>query len=199
MRRRGAAERRIRRGWRREHAGRIRTVVAEGAVEAYVLTHSALVDQLRDDPLLSGKLFKMFATTLSDRIAEASAKMRAEVVAKRGGSPKRGTVVGVDRPAQLSAAKMRAHFGLTDATERLLLSLQCSMRKEENALTDSNVQVGDLHLFDAHLCFDWKVFGFHKQQVLPLRHVRRDDHQGWAVAGLHDLHDGGGKGEGRSL
>ncbi len=147
------------------------TVVAEGAVEAYVLTHSALVDQLRDDPRLSGKLFKMFATTLSDRIAEASAKMRAEVVAKRGGSTKRGTVVGLDRPAQLSAAKMRAHFGLTDSTERLLLSLQCSMRKEENALTDSNVQVGDLHLFDAHLCFDWKVFGFHKQQVLPLRNV----------------------------
>eukprot|EP00962_Isochrysis_galbana_P052519 scaffold23956_cov67-Isochrysis_galbana.AAC.1 len=39
------------------------------------------------------------------------------------------------------------------------------MRKETNAVKDSNVQFGDLYLFDSHLCFDWKVFGFHKQQV----------------------------------
>ena len=45
------------------------------------------------------------------------------------------------------------------------------MRKEQNALKDTTVQFGDLYVFEAHLCFDWKVFGFHKQQVLDLADV----------------------------
>ena len=38
-------------------------------------------------------------------------------------------------------------------------------------LQDANVSFGDLYLFERHLCFDWKVFGFHKQQVVPLTDV----------------------------
>ena len=30
---------------------------------------------------------------------------------------------------------------------------------------------GDLYVFERHLCFDWKVFGFHKQQVVGLEDV----------------------------
>ena len=36
---------------------------------------------------------------------------------------------------------------------------------------DANVSFGDLYVFEKHLCFDWKVFGFHKQQVVPLTDV----------------------------
>jgi len=51
--------------------------------------------------------------------------------------------------------------------EALSLRTTCSMRKENNALKDTTVQFGDLYVFEHHLCFDWKVFGFHKQQVTP--------------------------------
>ena len=36
---------------------------------------------------------------------------------------------------------------------------------------DANVSFGDLYVFERHLCFDWKVFGFHKQQVVGLEDV----------------------------
>ena len=52
-----------------------------------------------------------------------------------------------------------------------MLRTTCSMRKETNALKDANVSFGDLYVFEKHLCFDWKVFGFHKQQVVPLTDV----------------------------
>ena len=30
---------------------------------------------------------------------------------------------------------------------------------------------GEMLLFDSFLCFDWKVFGFHKQQTIPFGEV----------------------------
>jgi len=145
------------------------SVVAEGAVEAYVLKHSDLIGMLAQDAAMSGHLFKMLATTLSSRIAEASAKMRTEVVAKNAKKAEQKTISGGQSTA-LNVSKYRQLFGL-DKNEALSLRTTCSMRKENNALKDTTVQFGDLYVFEGHLCFDWKVFGFHKQQVLPLTDV----------------------------
>jgi len=67
-------------------------------------------------------------------------------------------------------AKLLREFGLPKE-EGLLQRTTCSMRKETNAVKDANVQFGDLYVFEHHLCFDWKVFGFRKQQVLSLTDV----------------------------
>ena len=143
------------------------SVVAEGTVEAYVMEHSTLVAMLLEDPQLSGRMFKMLATTISERITEASAKMRSEVVAKNAkkDESKKG---GQKEMATLNLAKLRTLFQLPkDAA--LALRTTCSMRKEANALKDATVQFGDLYVFENHLCFDWKVFGFHKQQARESR------------------------------
>ena len=66
-----------------------------------------------------------------------------------------------------NVAKWRQTFQLSK-DENLMLRTTCSMRREQNAFKDGNVSFGDLYLFEKHLCFDWKVFGFHKQQVVPL-------------------------------
>eukprot|EP00966_Prymnesium_polylepis_P140119 3236724-Prymnesium_polylepis.1 len=54
-----------------------------------------------------------------------------------------------------AARRYRQLFGL-GKEEGLMLRTTCSMRKEANALKDANVQFGDLYVFEAHLCFDWK-------------------------------------------
>jgi len=143
------------------------SVIAETQVDVLRLEHAHLVAMLQQDPLLAGRLFRMLATTLSDRIAEASAKMRAEVVAKNTKKKDAGSGLGGTIASAQTIAKYRQLFGLS-GDESLRLRTTCSMRKETNAVKDANVQFGDLYLFDSHLCFDWKVFGFHKQQVTPL-------------------------------
>ena len=137
------------------------SVVAESAVETYVVTHSAINDMLTADPKLCGRVFKMMAMTLSERIGEASAKMREQVVEK---SAKKTAPKKPVTDTSLNVSKYRQLFGLAKE-ENLMLRATCSMRKEANALKDANVQFGDLYVFEHHLCFDWKVFGFHKQQV----------------------------------
>merc|ERR1719262_894899 len=128
-----------------------------------------MLDMLLEDPKLAGRLYKMFTITLSERIAECGAKMRNEVVAKtaKKSEAKRQEVAGT---GTMNAAKYRQLFGL-NKEEALLLRTTCSMRKESNALKEANVQFGDLFVFDNHLCFDWKVFGFHRQQTLDLLEV----------------------------
>jgi len=144
------------------------SIFAEGPVETLVVQHAALTESLISDPKNSARIFKMMATTMSDRIGEASAKMRAEVVAKNASSkaPKKAP----QDATTLNVNKYRQLFGLPKDAG-LLKKTTCSMRKEANALKDANVQFGDLYVFEAHLCFDWKVFGFHKQQVLSLTEV----------------------------
>ena len=143
------------------------TVTATTAVEAYVVQHSDLAQSLMVDPTLCGRVFRMLASTLSERISEASAKMRSEVVAKntKTAGPKK-----TSGDTTLNVAKYRQLFGL-GKDEGLMLRTTCSMRKEANALKDANVSFGDMYVFEKHLCFDWKVFGFHKQQVVPLTDV----------------------------
>mmetsp|Transcript_13813 Transcript_13813/g.42046 ORF Transcript_13813/g.42046 Transcript_13813/m.42046 type:complete len:1038 (+) Transcript_13813:202-3315(+) len=146
------------------------SVIADSQVDVLRLEHSHLVAMLQQDPQIAGRLFRMLATTLSDRIAEASAKMRSEVVAKNAKKSDASKALGGTAATAQTIAKYRQLFGL-DGDEQLRLRTTCSMRKETNAVKDSNVQFGDLYLFDSHLCFDWKVFGFHKQQVIPLTEV----------------------------
>ena len=43
------------------------------------------------------------------------------------------------------------------------------MRKEAGSKKEEAVQFGDLFVWSHHLCFDWKAFGFHKQQTIPFK------------------------------
>lgn len=150
------------------------SVVAIGKVQVLTVSHDQLMRMLEKDPSLAGRLFKMMAATLSERISEGSAKMRSEVVAK---SAKKGVAdVGAQKAptaaphTQASAQRYRELFGLPrDAT--LLLHSTCSMRKEAGSKKEEAVQFGDLFVWSHHLCFDWKAFGFHKQQTIPFKSV----------------------------
>jgi len=145
------------------------SIVAEGGpVEVYVVGHQALAETLQQDPTTCGRVFRMMAGTLSERISEASTKMRSEVVAKN--AKKQDKKKPTADAATLNVNKYRQLFGLPKE-ENLMVRTTCSMRKEANALKDANVSFGDLYVFEYHLCFDWKVFGFHKQQVMPLTDV----------------------------
>jgi len=143
------------------------TIQAESAVDVYIVGHSGLAEKLSEDPKLCGRVFRMMAATLSERISEASSKMRSEVVAK---SAKKAAPKKQSQGDTVNLSKYRQLFGL-NKDENLMLRTTCSMRKEANALKDANVSFGDLYVFERHLCFDWKVFGFHKQQVVPLTEV----------------------------
>ena len=88
--------------------------------------------------------------------------MRSEVVAKNAKKAPKKAPMGDAQT--LNVAKYRQLFNLPK-DENLMLRTTCSMRKEANALKDANVSFGDLYVFEKHLCFDWKVFGFHKQQA----------------------------------
>ena len=59
------------------------TITAETTVETYVVEHTALTDFLAEQPSMCGRVFRMMAATLSERIGEASAKMRSQVRAPR--------------------------------------------------------------------------------------------------------------------
>jgi len=146
----------------------ISCIASGGAVTALLLEHGELLGMLRSDPAQAGSLFRLLATTLSDRIGEASAKMRQEVVSQNPKAPPKGA--GGGAALAQTAAKYRQLFGLAD-DEALLLRTTCSMRKETNAVKEANVQFGEMLLFDSFLCFDWKVFGFHKQQTIPFGEV----------------------------
>ena len=52
--------------------------------------------------------------------------------------------------------------------EKLISVYQCSVRRELNAVKEGNAHFGELYLFEKHLCFDLKVFAFHKQWVLDV-------------------------------
>ena len=60
-------------------------------------------------------------------------------------------------------------FGIS--TDEKLISLYgCSVRSEKNAIKEEHAHVGEVYIFSKHLCFDLKVFAFHKQMVRALRH-----------------------------
>ena len=45
------------------------------------------------------------------------------------------------------------------------------MRRELNAVKEGNAHFGELYIFEKHLCFDLKVFAFHKQWVLDVGEI----------------------------
>ena len=58
------------------------SAVANGPVTVIEVQSNALLNMLREDPVQSGRLFKVMATYLSERISELSSKMRSNVTAK---------------------------------------------------------------------------------------------------------------------
>jgi len=108
------------------------------------------------------------ATYLGDRIAELSSQLRSEVSAENQLTSKAGA--SADMSGAQNVLKYRQLFGIkTD--DDLLLRTTCSMRKEMNAVKDQNVAFGEMFIFEQHLCFDWKVFGFHRQLAVPFADV----------------------------
>ena len=68
-------------------------------------------------------------------------------------------------------AKVRGMFGL-DKEEKLVSFYQCSVRAEKNAIKDEHAHVGEIYVFSQHVCFDLKVFAFHKQLVIESREIQ---------------------------
>ena len=46
------------------------------------------------------------------------------------------------------------------------------MRAEKNALKDEHAHVGEMYVFAKHVCFDLKVFAFHKQLVIESKDIQ---------------------------
>jgi beta-adrenergic-receptor kinase len=142
------------------------SAIAEGTVQCIEVKSAVLLGMLRDDPVQSGRLFKVMATYLSERISELSTKMRSNVTAKSGSGPQTGAT---DMGAT-DIAKAHAMFQLPKE-EKLIGVYQCSVRRELNAVKEGNAHFGELYIFEKHLCFDLKVFAFHKQWVLDVTEI----------------------------
>jgi beta-adrenergic-receptor kinase len=142
------------------------SAIAEGPVTIIEVKSAALLAMLREDPVQSGRLFKVMATYLSERISEISGKMRSNVTAKSASGP---ASKSLDMPAT-DIAKAHAMFQLPKE-EKLISVYQCSVRRELNAVKEGNAHFGELYIFERHLCFDLKVFAFHKQWVLDVTEI----------------------------
>ena len=90
--------------------------------------------------------------------------MRSNVTARPAAGP---TAPGASKMAATDIAKAHAMFQLPKE-EKLFSVYQCSVRRELNAVKEGNAHFGELYLFEKHLCFDLKVFAFHKQWVLDV-------------------------------
>lgn len=149
------------------------SVVADTAVEAYVVSHSALITALQDQPRLSGMMFKKFAVLISERIGETSKRARDEVVVQK---PKSSSVSSTGKASVTSftphaVEQAQKNFKLP-ATESLRFKTAFdSVQKEANAMKEDEVQYGQLFIFEKHLCFEYRIFGFVKQQTLPFADV----------------------------
>ena len=175
--------------------------VAADAVTVIEVQHTQLMTLLRDDPMQSGRLFKVIATYLSERISELSSKMRANVTSQSASQQQAAS----QAVPSADVAKARQMFQ-RPKDEKLLGIYQCSVRRELNAVKEAraqfrrnsgaipaqfgggrahaprhaptalrapqaNAHFGELYLFESHLCFDLKVFAFHKQWVLEMKEV----------------------------
>ena len=96
--------------------------VANGTATVIEVKSDALLNMLREDPVQSGRLFKVMATYLSERISELSSKMRSNVTAKGQTGPTAKT----DMPAT-DMAKAYQMFQISKE-EKLFSVYQCSVR-----------------------------------------------------------------------
>ena len=127
------------------------TAVADGAVTAIEVHQGDLMAKLRSEPASSGRLFKWMAVALAERISELSSKLRSNVSTS--------AAVPAQKAQQLPAAdiaKARGMFALK-ADEKLVGFYQCSVRAERNAVKDEHAHVGEMYVFEKHVCFDLKV------------------------------------------
>jgi len=141
------------------------TAVAEGPCAVIEVLQTELLSHLRNDPGQSGRLFKAMAVALAERISELSGKLRSQVVSKSASASK--------QTQQLPAAdiaKARGMFGL-QSDEKLISLYGCSVRSEKNAIKEEHAHVGEVYIFTKHLCFDLKVFAFHKQMVIESKDI----------------------------
>ena len=149
------------------------TIVADGEVEVFEVDHEMLIEALQVEPRLSGRVFKMFAVLISERIAETSKRARDEVVVHKPKSAeskdKRGGKGGELLVTAQELAEWRKTFGLPE-DEALQLKMACQGTREANAKKDE-LQYGDLFVFEDHLCFEWRIFAFTSHLVLPWTQV----------------------------
>ena len=136
--------------------------IAETKLEVLQVQHDDLIKQLRDDPMSAGQLFKYIATSLSERISELSGKMRSNVT--QGQAPK-GTMT--------SSGDMTHARKLFRMDESAVCRgvYACSVRREVNAVKEANAHFGELYIYDNHLCFDLKMFAFHRQMIIEVADI----------------------------
>ena len=108
------------------------TVVAVTVIE---VQHTQLMTLLRDDPMQSGRLFKVIATYLSERISELSSKMRANVTSQSASQQQAAS----QAVPSADVAKARQMFQ-RPKDEKLLGIYQCSVRRELNAVKEARAQ-----------------------------------------------------------
>jgi len=138
--------------------------VAVGKVTVIEVDQSQLLDQLTTNAMASGMLFRAVATYLSERIGELSGKMRNNVVKSQAPAKQSHSLSTTD------IAKARTNFGLP-ADAKLMNVYQCSVRREQHGVKDAAAHYGELFIFDNMLCFDLKMFAFHKQVVIEMDQV----------------------------
>uniref|UniRef100_A0A7S0JJA9 cGMP-dependent protein kinase n=1 Tax=Calcidiscus leptoporus TaxID=127549 RepID=A0A7S0JJA9_9EUKA len=136
--------------------------VAVGRVVVIEVEQEKLLAMLEEQTLKAGQLFKVVATYTSERISELSSKMRNNVVQSQAAPAQKGTGI-----ANVDIAKQRQVFGI-DASQKLIGVYSCSVRREQNAVKEANAHFGDMYIFESQLCFDLKMFAFHKQMVLDI-------------------------------
>ena len=145
------------------------SAVADGPVVCIEVLQTQLIAQLKANPGQSGRLFKAMAIALADRISELSGKLRAQVTSDSTSAQGKGQTSQQLLPAA-EISKTRVQFGLP-ADEKLMSYYQCSVRAENKGVLESQANVGDMFLFAKHLCFDIKVFAFHKQFVIECKDI----------------------------
>ena len=145
------------------------SAVADGPVVCVEVLQTQLIAQLKADPGQSGRLFKAMAIALAERISELSGKLRAQVTSDSTLAQGKGQTSQQLLPAA-EISKTRVQFGLP-ADEKLMSYYQCSVRAENKGVLESQANVGDMFLFAKHLCFDIKVFAFHKQFVIECKDI----------------------------
>ena len=144
------------------------TATASGPASVIEVEQSSLLELLKENPANAGLLFKSVAIYLSDRVAELGSKMRNNVV--KGGANTASKTSTSITAADISRA--RSLFN-APADKKLLGVYQCSVRKEVNAVKEQNAHFGDLYIFEHELCFDLKMFAFHKQMKYPTADIAK--------------------------
>ena len=105
------------------------------AVTVIEVQHTQLMTLLRDDPMQSGRLFKVIATYLSERISELSSKMRANVTSQSASQQQAAS----QAVPSADVAKARQMFQ-RPKDEKLLGIYQCSVRRELNAVKEARAR-----------------------------------------------------------